>query len=160
MFFLHLVHPRELRQPNYFTTRRRRCRCRRHRRCWLGSLVMYSAQPTGADGATINPAALNSGEFFIFFIASHIIPCQRRCPSIPILFIIMSPPPPDLDGTRRLQKKRKEKKTTPNTQFISFFWGFFFAHNRLYPIVSFTMPRAPHASCFSSSLRSADPPTS
>ncbi|EHK26444.1 uncharacterized protein TRIVIDRAFT_167072 [Trichoderma virens Gv29-8] len=34
---------------------------------------MYSAQPTGADGATINPAALNSGELFI----PHVIYCDR-----------------------------------------------------------------------------------
>lgn len=61
---LHLRPSLELRQPNYFTTRRR------HRRgaatavaACLDLLVMYSAQPTGADGATINPAALNSDIF-------------------------------------------------------------------------------------------------
>jgi hypothetical protein len=99
----------ELRQPNYFTTRRRRHRCCCHRRCWLGSLVMYSAQPTGADGATINPAALNSGEFFI----PHRIAYNSLSLSLPLHPdpFIMSPPPPDLDSTRRLQKKKKSKKS-------------------------------------------------
>lgn len=50
---------------------------------------MYSAQPTGADSATINPAALNSGEFD--FLSSQIPsmpkPCAvslSRCLSAPI----------------------------------------------------------------------------
>ncbi|KAJ4864251.1 chromatin remodelling complex rsc7/Swp82 subunit domain-containing protein [Trichoderma breve] len=107
---LHLRPSLELRQPNYFTTRRR------HRRAaatavaaCLDLLVMYSAQPTGADGATINPAALNSD---IFSAPPRGIK-RNRSPDL-----IDSHRPGD-DGDRYLQPKRIRPMKARTTGSIS-----------------------------------------
>ncbi|PKK50813.1 hypothetical protein CI102_5082 [Trichoderma harzianum] len=107
---LHLRPSLELRQPNYFTTRRR------HRRAaatavaaCLDLLVMYSAQPTGADGATINPAALNSD---IFSAPPRGIK-RNRSPDL-----VDSHRPGD-DGDRYLQPKRIRPMKARTTGSIS-----------------------------------------
>lgn len=142
---LHLRPSLELRQPNYFTTRRR------HRRAaatavaaCLDLLVMYSAQPTGADGATINPAALNSGELFI----PHVIYSLVNVIAPPSSTLMLAPLPRQILTARRLLEKKNHHAICLFALRIAI----------SFPYRIHNASRASY-SLFSTHLRNADPPT-